>query len=201
VTAVCIGIALVVVVQEGSPLSPALQWTVTAVCIGLALAVLWRLSKRRAQPEPATTAAPVKTAIGWDDHFGISYIGGPEIRMHAFTLNGINLDATPIFLREAYFVSATTGQRLTLKADLGSGGQVEIYETSAIPPRGQITLRAEFPVGLTPQELLDQWGGIHFYNTYNGETREKVFPYEAVENTVKNFRPRQYGPRVTKIAD
>jgi hypothetical protein len=156
---------------------------------------------------PVTSMGQITTGppppIKWDDHFGTSYTGGNGIIplvVHAYLISGKVTSTHEVHLQDAYLVSDKSNARLPLTIATATDGYLKPDQINTLPPDAFVTLRAEFnpPIGLSADQLLEQWGPLSLYAVCDGVKFQKKFDLAAVEAPLSAFRPTQIGPRATK---
>jgi len=146
-------------------------------------------------PAPQVPAPNLERPIAWID--AVAFMRTGDV-VNGFELQGTVINPTPVQLTDAYVISDTTGERVTLDVELRPGSYTAISEVNAIPSKAVLRLWAIFsPPGISPLEFGARWGSFRLHVDYSGiKPDEKVWPREVVENFLQANWP-ELGPHVT----
>jgi hypothetical protein len=148
-------------------------------------------------PQQLSLPPPDSAPLAWDHlvnwpTFGTPN-GGQEIKY--VILTGRNPSNSAVQLKDAYLISAVTGERLPLLVDAGAEGIFPISQMNAIPHDAQINLRGVFEPPLSVREFADRWMRLSFKAEYDSTLYSENFD---LETRLRNYPELKLGPRVTR---
>ncbi|MDQ6869348.1 MAG: hypothetical protein M3178_13550 [Pseudomonadota bacterium] len=104
-------------------------------------------------------------------------------------------------MQDAYVISGDTGEKIVMKVGTNTGWLCPA-DTTALPPNGILTLRAEFnaPYGIAAVDFFRDWKIMHLITKCDDVPHRIIVNEKMVSALYENFRPNPIGPRVTQLS-
>ncbi|WP_420966826.1 hypothetical protein [Bradyrhizobium sp. B120] len=148
------------------------------------------------QPRLKAAAGPVSWNLDVGNQLIVASGSGQTAVVNGLIFQGKS--EAPLHFKEAYLISALTGHKVQLKANVQQLGTYFPITAVDVPADAPVQLDYIFDPALSVRDFFDQWGKFRFVVVYeDAQSFEYNFSEDQVRTQVQQMIPTAFGPRVT----